>query len=80
MSDEETIEVPVDDLLHHGGKVIHMAECARNMWKAGNPSASLIYFDRMDNELGRMFAKLGRGNPDLAARLLDAAANANEGK
>lgn len=76
----DTIEIPLDDLLRHGGKVIHMNECARTMWKDGNPEAALIYFDRSDNEMGRLFNKLARENPELAEQLVAAAAEANEGK
>ena len=79
-NDDNTVELDLDMLLHFGGKIIHMAGCARNSWKAGNPEAALIYFDRMDNEMGRAFKKIQKENPELAAELLAAAQNANEGK
>lgn len=74
------VEIDLDDLLRHGGKIIHMAMCARDNWKAGNAHAALIYFDRLDNEAGRMFKKLAKENPELAEQLLKAAETADEGK
>ena len=78
--EDETVTLDKNMLLHFGGKIIHMAGCARENWKAGNPEAALIYFDRMDNEMGRAFKKLKKEDPELAAELLAAAQNANEGK
>ena len=81
MSDStETVEIPLDLLLHHGGKIIHMAQCARDSWKDGNPEAALIYFDRLDNQMGRAFRQLTKENDALAEALMQAAADANEGK
>ncbi len=80
MPDEQMIEIPLSVLLRHGGKIIHMNECAREQWKSGNPAGALIYFDRSDNEMGRAFKKLAKDNPELADQLLAAAADANEGK
>lgn len=67
-------------LIRSAGRVVHINECARMQWKAGNDSAALIYFDRSDAELGRAFKKVQEAHPEVIEAVLDAARDANEGK
>lgn len=67
-----------DRLIELSAQVMHMDDCARAAWKAGNSHGALIYYDRASN--GPLARLHGMTPPEVHAMVAEAMTVTSEGK